>query len=319
MNLPIYPGVDATYIKYSAFPRMISWSGLLQHGLRKATRTLTLTTRFERLHPRPEWASSRLRIGTPSLSSLLASTKSFIDLDDSTHAPLPQGTIEMRRLRNANEQSPTTGVKEAKGAGGGVVDFAWHPSKRTGVIAVAGGDRRVRFFQVDGHTNPTLLTLHIPSLKLEKATFHPSGSTLLLTGPRPFYYTYDLPSARCIRSARNMFGSVPTPTSPQTLVRHAFSPDGTMLAIAGRRGAVSVMHWNGGVGAVIAELRSGRGGGVEGLVWAGQDELWVLGGREGSEVECWDLGQRRVVRKWGDEGAFGGKVFRLHEGYAAIG
>ena len=51
-------------------------------------------------------------------------------------------------MRNANQQNPTTGKREAVNAGEGVVDFAWHPNPRIGVIAVAGGDRRVRIFSV---------------------------------------------------------------------------------------------------------------------------------------------------------------------------
>jgi U3 small nucleolar RNA-associated protein 18 len=56
----------------------------------------------------------------------------------------------LRRMRNANQANPTTGKKEAEGAGGGVVDFTWHPNPKVGVMAVAGGDRRVRFFNVSG-------------------------------------------------------------------------------------------------------------------------------------------------------------------------
>ena len=242
---------------------------------------------------------------------------------------LPQGVIEIRRIKNANHENPTTGKRQAKDAGAGVVDLAWHPNQKVGVIAVAGGDRRVRLFnvsdltalhaekilmglQIDGHTNLSLMTLHLPSLPLTRSTFHPSGSSLLLTGTRPFYYTYDLPSQRCLRSARNLFGSVEGPTSPNSLTRHAFSPDGSLLAVAGRRSAVSVLDWSStGVGAVIAELRSGRGASVVDLVWSTDGrELSVLGGRDGAEVEVWDVGERKVVRKWQDDRAFGGAVMR---------
>jgi U3 small nucleolar RNA-associated protein 18 len=242
-------------------------------------------------------------------------------------------------LRNANHQSPTTGKQEASNGGSGVVDLAWHPSERVGVLAVAGGDRRIRFFnvspfqwkngrrgpneQVDGHTNPSLMTLHIPSLPLLKSTFHPTGSSILFTGPRPYYYTYDLASQRCLRSARNLFGSVPDPTSPNSLVTHKFSPDGAFLAVAGRRGAVSVLDWsNVGVGAVVADLRSGRGGAVTSLDWSlDGKELSVLGGRDGAEVEVWNVGERKVVRKWRDDRAFGGMVMQSSRGgdYTAIG
>jgi U3 small nucleolar RNA-associated protein 18 len=106
--------------------------------------------RFERIHPKPHWARQRASIGTPALSSLLASTKSFISKDviGKNRVPLPQGHIELQRVRNANQQNPTVGKKQAAGAGGGVVDIAWHPSINVGVLAVAGGDRRLRFFNV---------------------------------------------------------------------------------------------------------------------------------------------------------------------------
>jgi U3 small nucleolar RNA-associated protein 18 len=177
--------------------------------------------------------------------------------------------------------------------------------------------------QIDGHTNPTLLTLHIPSLPLTKSTFHPSGSTLLLTGTRPYYYTYDLPSQRCLRSPRNLFGSLPGPSAPQSLTKHAFSPDGSLLAVASLRGNVVILDWsNSGVGAVVAELKTGRGGTTADLVWGkGSKELSVLGGRDGAEVEVWDVGERRICRKWRDDRAFGGTVLRtsLDGEYTAIG
>ena len=167
------------------------------------------------------------------------------------------------------------------------------------------------------------MTLHIPSLPLLKSTFHPTGSSILLTGPRPYYYTYDLASQRCLRSARNLFGSVPDATSPNSLATHKFSPDGTFLAVAGRRGAVSVLDWsNVGVGAVVADLRSGRGGAVMSLDWSRDGkELSVLGGRDGAEVEVWNVGERKVVRRWRDDRAFGGMVMHSSRGgdYTAIG
>ncbi|WWC69748.1 uncharacterized protein I206_103691 [Kwoniella pini CBS 10737] len=284
-----------------------------------------LREQFERLHPPPEWARKRTAIGTPSLSSLLTSTKSFIapTISGSSRSALPQGHIDLQRMRNANQQNPTTGKREAANAGGGVVDFAWHPSEKVGVMAVAGGDRRVRFFNIDGHTNPTLMTLHIPSLPLSRSTFHPSGSSLLLVGNRPFYYTYDLASQKCLRSPKNLFGSMDTPSSPNSLHRHAFSPDGTLLAVAGRRGAISILDWSsGGAGGIVAELRSGRGGTSSDLMWSKDGKnLSVLGGRDGAEIEVWDLGERRIKSKWRDDRALGGTILESSKDgkYTAIG
>ena len=126
------------------------------------------SNRFERLHPRPEWASLRVKSGTQSLSSLLSSTKSFIASNDShpdsvlsslgkkKRGPLKSGTVDLQRLLDANHHNPTTGKKQASNAGNGVVDVVWHPSQKVSVMAVAGGDRRVRFFNVRGSISSIL-------------------------------------------------------------------------------------------------------------------------------------------------------------------
>lgn len=90
----------------------------------------------------------------------------------------------------------------------------------------------------------------------------------------------------------------------------AFSPDGSVLAVAGKRGIVTLLAWGpGGSGQVLTTLRSGRTGGVQDMLWRkGGKELWVLG--EGSEVDVWDLGERRCVARWKDQGGFGGRLLK---------
>jgi U3 small nucleolar RNA-associated protein 18 len=87
---------------------------------------------------------------------------------------------------------------------------------------------------------------------------------------------------------------------------------------------VSVLDWRegGGTGAVIAELVSGRGGATADLAWSEDGrQLQVLGGRTGSEVQLWDVGERRVIGRVEDERAYGGKVLRKSRDgeYTAIG
>lgn len=77
---------------------------------------------------------------------LLSSTKSFISTE--SLKPLPSGKLEIQRMLDANHQNPTTNRRTSQGAGKGVVDVAWHPNPKVGVMAVSGGDRRVRFFNV---------------------------------------------------------------------------------------------------------------------------------------------------------------------------
>ena len=81
-----------------------------------------------------------------------------------------------------------------------------------------------------------------------------------------------------------------------------------------------MLDWGmgGGTGAVVAELVSGRGGATAAVQWSADGRyLEVLGGRTGSEVEVWDVGERRVTGRVEDERAYGGKILRDGE-YTAI-
>ncbi len=257
----------------------------------------------------------------------------------------------------------------------------------------------ISFFQVDGHTSPLLQTLHVPSLPITSQTsvqFHPSGSNLLLTGPRPFFYTHDLQSGTTTRHARGLWGATfsgasdttaallsslsqknrkrPRKASSSTSIfglddgergknsakstgdgegmeLSAFSPyPGDILAVAGRGGHVHLVDWKSGAGQVVASLKCGAaGGGVKSLWWvpassstssdpllpfgsslvesssaSSRPHLVVLSGD--AEIYLWDVGQRRCVRRWKDDGGFrgagrcmAGAVGHGGEGWLAIG
>jgi U3 small nucleolar RNA-associated protein 18 len=116
----------------------------------------------------------------------------------------------------------------------------------------------------------------------------------------------------------------------------AFSPNtGDILAVAGRGGYVHLVDWKSGAGQVIGSLKcGGGGGGVRALWWApdtgapvsalgadsgssgGRRHLAVLSGD--AEVYLWDVGERRCVRRWKDEGGFRG-AGRVMSGSAAGG
>lgn len=125
--------------------------GALQSKLREqyVAAPVSITDhRFERLHPKPEWAFSRLDSKVPTMQRLLASTASFISIDalGDGHRPLPTTTIDIQRLHNANAAAASEGGSSSALAG--IVDLAWHPSAKMPVLTTAGTDRRVRFYNV---------------------------------------------------------------------------------------------------------------------------------------------------------------------------
>ena len=118
-----------------------------------------LRRQFEKINPTPGWASSarkklhprkakRRRSSASSGSSLGDEEENIHDLLYSTGGilgsvekpgPLPQGTLAIERLRDANQAAQSEG---------GIKALQFHPSPQIPVLVTASADRRVRLFNV---------------------------------------------------------------------------------------------------------------------------------------------------------------------------
>jgi U3 small nucleolar RNA-associated protein 18 len=199
---------------------------------------------------------------------------------------------------------------------------------------------------VDGHTSPLLTTLSLPSLPLtsqHSLTFHPSGSHLLITGPRPFYCLYDLQSGvltdvgarhslwgpRIGDSIVGGFGARKRKGGPEAAVGiaeatggagggiglslPAFSPyPGTTLAIAGKGSSIHLFDWKNSTSTSPSTI-SPSNASIATLTLpttTGISGMFWRSERElmtlsnESEVFVWDVGMRRCVERWRDVGGF---------------
>jgi len=134
------------------------------------------------------------------------------------------------------------------------------------VLLVAGEDKFVRFFRIDGEQNDLQLSVKVQDMSIFSAFFRPTmtgfgngitngssstttssptvgaesrsvgvntSSEVILSGRKPFFYTYDLIQGALRR--------IPVPAHITTLnstERAAVSPQGTLLAFAGASGYV---------------------------------------------------------------------------------
>ncbi|KAG1836822.1 WD40-repeat-containing domain protein [Suillus subalutaceus] len=274
-----------------------------------------LRRQFEHINPTPDWASiarkkserakrrrssaSGSESGEDVVPELLASTAGILGTTKSRI--IPPSTLSIERLRDANQAAP---------ADGEIKTVAFHPSPHVPVLLTASADRRLRLFHIDGLTNPHAQTLHVPSLPITNAVFHPSGTSILMTGPRPFYYTYDLQSGASHRSPRGLWGTTFSSgrgDQGASMEISSFNPTGEILAVAGRRGHIHLVDWRSGAAQVMGELKANSN--VKSLWWskAGAGEL--LGLTEDSQVYVWNVGQRKCVKRWQDEGGFGSRLF----------
>lgn len=174
----------------------------------------------------------------------------------------------------------------------------------------------IKSIQVDGHTNPHLQTVHIPALPITAADYHPSGASILSTGPRPFYYTFDLQSGAVTRSAVK---TVSIQNGELSMEVRQFSPNGDLLAVAGKHGYIHLIDWSASGGEqVIGSLKSNSP--ITALSWSSSgNQIYSLG--RNSELLVWDVGQRQCLNKWMDEGGYGSRTMRVDDSglYLSIG
>ncbi|KAF7330359.1 Methyltransf-2 domain-containing protein [Mycena venus] len=275
--------------------------------------------------PPPAWAKAakeRLReTEDAGIDELLSSTSGIL-ASRSKKVTLPSGTLSIERLRDANQAASGSRCGEIK-------SLAFHPSAKVPVLSVGSADRRVRLFNIDGHTSPLLQTLHIPTLPLAQSSvnFHPSGTSLLLTGARPFYFVYDLQRGEMQHKAgRGLWGSYDS-TTTQAVAQKEWrllhsTLLGDILAVAGRGGNVHLLDWKSGAGQVVGSLKCGAS--VKALWWtgAGADGGDLAALTNDSEVYLWDVGERRCLRRWKDEGGFRGSGRAMtgsSKGWLAVG
>lgn len=283
-----------------------------------------LRRQFVKMNPTPEWATSTARrkrrradsdaggddVRGVDLDTLVTSSGGILGHRRRTR--LDPGVLSIERLRDANQAAQAEGEVNA---------IQFHPSPQVSMLLTASSDRRIRLFNIDGHTNPRLQTLHIPALPVTNAQFHPSGSSILLTGHRPFYYTYDLQSGATTRSPRGLWGTTfanGNNNADLSMETCAFNSGGDVLAVAGRRGYVHLVDWRTGGGQAVGSVKANTG--VRALWWLPNGrELMTLG--EDAEAYLWDIGTRRCLHRWKDDGGFGSRVLvgDRSGNYVAIG
>ncbi|KAE8251405.1 hypothetical protein A4X13_0g4007 [Tilletia indica] len=287
---------------------------------------------FEKLHPRPSWAS-RSRKGDVDYSTVIppASTDALLLSEllsrDSglvarvtgatkVRARLSPDGLEMERLRNANES-------QGRDDDAAVESIGFHPTSNANILMSATRNRKVRLFQIDGKANPLLHTIHLPDLTLQTALFHPLGTTAFFSGARPFFYTHDFITGTTTRSLPwrgSVDGAYDGSEAEHDLSFARFQPlhgTGNLLAIGGKRGTVHLLDWGNsanstsgttGRGSLVGSLRMNAP--LVGMAWdpsdsSGGNRLVTLS-KEG-RAHVWDVRNMRCEAVRVDMGLYSPK------------
>ncbi|WFD29688.1 U3 snoRNP protein [Malassezia sp. CBS 17886] len=301
---------------------------------------LRLRKQFERVHPRPAWAAASraadddvVRSGDAErLRDLLASSDGLLSGAQSRSrraVRLPAERLDVERLRDANEAQGRVAEPAA------IESVQFHPSARTNVLLTASRDRRVRMFLVNGTDNPLLETLHVPDLPVKTAQFSASGTSVLIAGPRPYLYAYDIRSGKTLcstpwrgagRIVSSSAGAEADAGAERDLSFVRFQPDpaSRLVAVGGRRGQVHLLDWGAGAAGQIGGQRIGElrmNAPLAGMAWAspgtGAEQRLLTLSTEG-RVHVWDMRSRSCPITAYDTGLFGARGLETTPSSAAV-
>ncbi|OAV91447.1 hypothetical protein PTTG_05109 [Puccinia triticina 1-1 BBBD Race 1] len=278
-----------------------------------------LRTQFEKMNPTPTWLSDRRQSKGKQIDGDEDEDQPGFGLDlilqstgdlnrpkiskKTRKGILPKGQLQVERLRDANQAEP------GKTKSSPISCLQFHPHSDV-LFTASAESKRLSFFKIDGTHNPALHFVHTPDLPIQAAEFCPPSttnvsSTVLITGHRPYFYTFDLQSCQCIKSPQGLFHkSVFSQSSKGTSLSHfKFSPQGNLVAFVGMNGLVELVDWSNNIGSsqVIHSLKSNNP--IKSLAWSRNGtELLTIGSN--AEVSIWDLRMNKIMGSWFDDGGF---------------
>jgi len=190
-------------------------------------------------------------------------------------------TIEMKKMKDANQSSPSNAV---------IQTTAFHPTLP--LLFTAGFDKTLRIFQVDGETNPKLQGVFLPDLPIRRAAWLPDTNEVLMVGRRKFFYTYNLQSSSVAK-----IHEIPG-RDEKSLEDMTVSRCGRYIGILGNNGYVVMLDARTRLWIDNFKLN----GTARSLSFSADGSQLGAAGGDGL-VTLWDVGTRKVMSQWQDEGA----------------
>uniref|UniRef100_A0ACD5XY84 Uncharacterized protein n=1 Tax=Avena sativa TaxID=4498 RepID=A0ACD5XY84_AVESA len=199
-------------------------------------------------------------------------------------AKLLPAMLDFSRLVDANAQERSSGP---------INSVQFHRNGQ--LMLVAGLDKHLRFFQIDGKRNPKIQSIFIEDCPVYKASFLPDGSEVILSGRRKFFYSFDL-----VKAAVSKIGPL-TGRDEKSLESFEVSPDSKTIAFVGNEGYILLVSTK--TKQLIGTLK--MNGNVRSLAFADGGNQLISSGGDG-HVYRWDLRTRKCMHTATDEGSLAG-------------
>lgn len=264
-----------------------------------------LRARFEKIYPVPLWAQEKVPdqnsedemdvdsddeiASTDPLAKLLQTTSRYISMAKSRL--LPQGTIDIDRLKDANESFRSNGA---------IQSLQFHPTHP--ILLTTGFDQTLRLYHIDGKKNPLATSLHIRRSPFKTALFHSDGTRIFAGGRRKQMHIWNIETGS-VTKLSTLYGH---DQFQPTMERFTLSPCGRFIALFGSKGWMNILSASSGQWMAGAKVE----GELADAVWSKDGNLLMILSTSG-EVWEWDSKTRVFIGRWQDEGAVGACTIAL--------
>lgn len=263
-----------------------------------------LERRFKSLVGEPEWAKLDRTVEEEEGDSDDEFFRETTDLlEKNRRGPeLPEGILDFRKLRDMNQESRSEGAV--------IRATEFHPTSTVGLVAGLNGTASL--FQVDGKTNPKIQTVNFENFPIKCARFSPDGREFLVGSQHhPHLFVYDMMAGKIAKVRWNRSVEAGVGTNSQTF---EVSPDGQLLAVRGRAGAVHLLSAR--TKEYLRSLKMNEECRALKFSKSGA-QLYTHG--DGGEVYVWDVRSSVCCSKMVDDGCIAGSALAVNRSYLATG
>ncbi|KAF4325490.1 hypothetical protein BBO99_00000334 [Phytophthora kernoviae] len=216
---------------------------------------------------------------------------------DSSGDLVPQGSLDIVRMKDANQHAPSNAV---------IQSVQFHPNGQ--LLLTAGLDKTLHLFQVDGTTNAKVENVFVKDLPMTDAKFTLGGERAVLSGPRSYFFSYDLEAGKITRIP-GLYGR-----KEKKREKLVVSENGERIVFLGSNGYMDIVSAKSYES--IGSLK--MNGDVASAVFCENDNYMLSTGSDG-QVYKWDMRTRRCVFVHDDEGSLGNNALAASGKYYATG
>lgn len=246
-----------------------------------------LENKFQRLVGTPAWADlNRKKINADDSDDEILRTVGHISKTKSDH--LASGALQFKKLKDLNRETYAEGPI--------ITDVNFHPTSSVGLVTGTLGIATI--YSIDGKKNDKLHSMVLKNYPIRCSRLTKNGDEAIFGGSQKYFYKYNLISGQTQR--------IFLPKVLTKMNNFEMSPCGRYMAIVGRFGAIHILFAS--TFELLCTLKQEHD--ATSLAFS-NDSKYLFSHCVDSEVNIFDIGERRYIHRFIDDGCINGSTVAI--------